>query len=558
MSTRIIAGRYELLEKIGDGGMAVVYKAKDKLLNRYVAVKILKPEFTKDAKFIENFRKESHAAASLNHPNIVSVYDVGREGNINYIVMELIEGMTLSDLIYSTAPMHYKKVVEFAKQIAAGLNIAHKKGIVHRDVKPHNIMITEDGIAKITDFGIAKAISSTTITGGTSENIMGSVHYFSPEQARGGFVDEKSDIYSLGIVMYEMLTGKIPFDGENPVSVALMHINNEMPAPSDDVEGIPPRLEHIIMKATAKQPVDRYASIEEMVKEFGNIELLGRVVGDSFVDSKSISMDHSDEIDENGKPIKKKNQGNVSKQKKVFIIAGISIGALLIVGIILALTLGLFGGKDVEIPNVKGFTYEQAEEKLTGLGLKVVKGEDIFSDDYEKDDVAAQDPEVGEIVKEGSTVTLNVSKGNEEGLAPNLIGLQEEEARKIITEAGYKVGTVTTEESPKEEGQVIEQDPVGGSLIKAGDTINIVISDGKGKEEGTVPYLQGKTWEAAQQALFNAGFVTGNVDYVTSDFPKGQVIWQQYDPNTKLTQGESIDIRISNGPEVTPEPDPEP
>ncbi|HUM56250.1 MAG TPA: protein kinase, partial [Bacillota bacterium] len=200
MSSKVIAGRYELLEKIGDGGMAVVYKAKCRLLNRFVAVKILKPEFVKDAKFVENFRKESHAAASLSHPNIVNVYDVGREGSINYIVMELVEGKTLSSVIKEEAPLPYKRVIELTKQIASGLSAAHKNNIIHRDVKPHNILITEDGVAKITDFGIAKAVTSTTIVGNTSEAIMGSVHYFSPEQARGGYVDEKSDIYSLGIV----------------------------------------------------------------------------------------------------------------------------------------------------------------------------------------------------------------------------------------------------------------------------------------------------------------------------------------------------------------------
>ena len=224
MSSRILAGRYELLERIGDGGMAVVYKARCRLLNRFVAIKILKPEFTKDVKFIENFRRESQAAASLSHPNIVNIYDVGREGNIHYIVMELIEGQVLSNVIKNEGPLEWRRAVEITKQIASALSLAHKNHIIHRDVKPHNILMTEDGVAKITDFGIAKAINSSTI-GESTGTIMGSVHYFSPEQARGVYVDEKSDIYSLGIVLYEMLTGRVPFDGENPVAVALMHIS---------------------------------------------------------------------------------------------------------------------------------------------------------------------------------------------------------------------------------------------------------------------------------------------------------------------------------------------
>ena len=279
MSSKVIVGRYELLEKIGDGGMAVVYKAKDRLLNRQVAVKILKPEYTNDEKFINHFRRESHAAASLSHPNIVSIFDVGREGNINYIVMELVEGKPLSKIIRDEAPLNYNRVIDYSKQIASGLSAAHKHGIIHRDVKPHNILVNEDGIAKIADFGIAKAISTTTIVDGTNETVMGSVHYFSPEQARGGYVDEKSDIYSLGIVMYEMLTGEVPFDADNPVTVALMHINDPITPPSKLVEGIPPGLERIVLKATDKYQSNRFKSAEEVIDALNNLDLVSRVVG---------------------------------------------------------------------------------------------------------------------------------------------------------------------------------------------------------------------------------------------------------------------------------------
>ncbi len=237
MASKVLAGRYELFEKIGEGGMSVVYKAKDRLLNRFVAIKVLKPEFIKDRKFIESFRRESQAAASLSHSNIVNIFDVGQEGNIHYIVMELITGNTLSEMIKEEGPLPYQRVIELTKQIAAALSEAHRNHLIHRDVKPHNVMLTADGTAKITDFGIAKAINSSTIADTMSGGIMGSVHYFSPEQARGGYVDEKSDIYSLGIVMYEMLTGRVPFDGDNPVNIALMHINGEMVPPSKLVSG---------------------------------------------------------------------------------------------------------------------------------------------------------------------------------------------------------------------------------------------------------------------------------------------------------------------------------
>ena len=257
--SKLLAGRYELVEKIGEGGMAVVYKGRDRLLNRYIAIKILRPEFTKDAQFIESFNRESQAAAGLQHPNIVGVYDVGAEGSIHFIVMELVDGRPLSDIIAEKAPLNYKTAIEIAKQVASALSLAHKHNIIHRDVKPHNIMITTDGMAKLTDFGIARAVSSSTMVAETSK-IIGSVHYFSPEQARGSYVDERSDIYSLGIVLYEMLTGKVPFDGENPVQVALMHINNEMTPPSKLVSGIPPALEQIVMKATDKYQSNRYAT----------------------------------------------------------------------------------------------------------------------------------------------------------------------------------------------------------------------------------------------------------------------------------------------------------
>ena len=285
MSERnVLAGRYELIEKIGDGGMAIVYKAKDRLLKRFIAVKILKPEFVQDIKFVENFRKESHAAASLSHPNIVSIYDVGQEGNINYIVMELVSGKTLNELIKEEAPMDYRKAADIAKQVAAGLSAAHKKGIVHRDVKPHNILMTEDGIAKITDFGIAKAVTNTTIVDSGKDNVMGSVHYFSPEQAKGANVDEKSDIYSLGIVLYEMLTGKVPFDGDNPVTIALMQINEPVTPPSVFNHNVPPGLERIVMKAVEKQPKNRFDSADEMIDALDKMEVVNRVVGDSIYD----------------------------------------------------------------------------------------------------------------------------------------------------------------------------------------------------------------------------------------------------------------------------------
>ncbi|MFA7502858.1 MAG: protein kinase, partial [Anaerovoracaceae bacterium] len=265
MGSRILAGRYELSDKIGEGGMAVVFKAKDRLLNRHVAIKILKPEFTKDPVFIESFRRESQTAAGLVHPNIVNVYDVGKEGNIYYIVMEYIDGKPLSELIRESGPLEPRRAATIAKQAASALAEAHKHQLIHRDIKPHNILLTSDGVAKISDFGIAKALSTGTLAGSGKETVMGSVHYFSPEQARGGYVDEKSDIYSLGIVLYEMLTGKVPFDGDTAVAVAVKHMNEEIVPPSVHNPDIPADLEDIVMRATSKLQINRYRSAEEMI-----------------------------------------------------------------------------------------------------------------------------------------------------------------------------------------------------------------------------------------------------------------------------------------------------
>ena len=265
MGSRILANRYELIERIGEGGMAVVFKARDRLLNRMVAIKILRPEYTRDSLFVESFRRESQIAANLVHPNIVNIYDVGKQGNIYYIVMELIDGKPLSTIIREQGPLDPRWAADIAKEVASALSLAHKSQLIHRDVKPHNIMITKEGIAKITDFGIAKAVSRDTFVGEQKDAIMGSVHYFSPEQARGAYVDERSDIYSLGIVLYEMLTGRVPFDGETAVEVAVKHMNEQMVPPSRIKPDIPKDLEDIIMKATSKLQTGRYKNADEMI-----------------------------------------------------------------------------------------------------------------------------------------------------------------------------------------------------------------------------------------------------------------------------------------------------
>lgn len=564
MSNKVLAGRYELFERIGEGGMSVVYKAKDKLLNRFVAIKILKPQFINDHKFIDSFRRESQAAASMSHPNIVNIYDVGREGNIHYIVMELIEGKTLSDYIKAQGAMSYPKVIALSKQIAAALAFAHKNHIIHRDVKPHNVMITPNGTAKITDFGIAKAVNAATIVDNT-EGIIGSVHYFSPEQARGGYVDEKSDIYSLGIVMYEMLTGRVPFDGDNPVNIALMHINGEMVPPSKLVEGVPPALEHIILKCTDKYPVNRYASAEELIEALNNLEFIGSVVGDSVLmgrnteraavqDGPIAETDYDDGQEEGeGKKKKKGKKKPMDKKKKIIIIASAAAAAI-VLGLVIAFATGLLGGKEIKAPDFKNMTLEEAQLAAQEYDIKIKKADEVISEEVEKGRIVSQDPKAGSKIKTGSTIRVNISKGLGDGDVPDLTGKTEDELASYLEAAGFKLGTVSEKASEEPEGTVLDQDPKPGSTAEKGTAINVVVSDGS-KAKAVVPFLVGKPLGDAQSALLNAGLKVGSISYAYSDtYAEGEVMWQQYDANAQLEKGTSVKIRVSKGKEPQQQP----
>ncbi len=566
--SKLLAGRYELIEKIGEGGMAVVYKGKDRLLNRYVAVKILRPEFTKDAQFIENFKRESQAAAGLQHPNIISVYDVGREGDIHFIVMELIDGRPLSDIIKEQAPLNYKQAIEITRQVASALSLAHRNNIIHRDIKPHNIMMTRDGMAKLGDFGIAKAVSDSTLVAETSR-IIGSVHYFSPEQARGSYVDERSDIYSLGIVLYEMLTGQVPFDGDNPVQVALMHINDDIIPPSKLVPGIPPALEKLVMKATDKFQSNRYKSADELLEDLQNIEFVTKMVGDSvfaasdveeFQEMNRKKQRAADEPDEPVKKKKKKSGGSGKGKIAAAVIAGIVAVIAIIVGILYV--SGMIGG-GVEVPDLLGDTTEEAEAKLDRLGLKMEIGEEVPSDEIEEGKIASQTPDKGEKVKEGDTVTVMISSGKPTGQVPSLVGklYDEESIRAYLKASNYDLGEVTYEESDADKGTIIRQDPGQGTEAEEGTAINIVVSEGTDKM--TVPPLVGLSVDEAKQAILDAGFSIGSISYAESSVYKQNIVMeQQYAAGEKLKAGTKINIVISKGepevPEVPEEPDQNP
>ena len=578
MNNRLLAGRYELIEKSGEGGMAIVYKGKDRLLNRYVAIKILRPEFTKDEKFIENFIRESQAAAGLTHPNIVGVYDVGQEGNIHYIVMELIEGKALSEIISEKGRLNYNEAIDFTIQIAQALSLAHKNQIVHRDVKPHNVLVTNQGVAKLADFGIAMAVSQADMNA-SSDKVMGSVHYFSPEQARGAYVDERSDIYSLGVVLYEMLTGHVPFDGDNPVSVALKHINDPFPSAKDEVNEVPYQLDRIIKKATEKYQSKRYKSVDEMIEDLRSISYIESRFGKKalYEDFDSDDTEETEQItsknngknkkdrpktqvskgkgDSKSNNKKKKSDGNkggffnTDKGSKLIIIVGIAIVA--IVGILGIGTLaGWFSDDDEEIavPYFIGRTYDEAVSMAEEAGLVIERGDDVYSNDQEEGYVTAQSPSEGSMVKEGKVITINISKGKREGVMPKLVGLTLAEAESAIDENGLQKGSVTKVTSQEPEGQVITQSVEAGQPVEQGTIIDLEISDGQGVEQTIVPDLYGRTPDEAKNLLENLKLKVGEVTFEEkADIPQNTIFWQSVAADTEVDIKTKISYKVSKG-----------
>lgn len=564
--SKLLAGRYELIEKIGEGGMAVVYKAKDRLLNRYIAIKILRPEFTQDEQFLDSFKRESQAAAGLQHPNIVSIYDVGRTGNINFIVMELVDGRPLSDFIKENGHLDYKTTIDIAKQVASALAIAHKHQIIHRDVKPHNIMITSDGVAKLTDFGIARAVSKATMVADTSK-IIGSVHYFSPEQARGAYVDERSDIYSLGIVMFEMLTGRVPFDGETPVEVALKHINEDVPSPAKLVPGVPPALDKVVLKATDKYQTERYKSADEMLEALKNVEFVTQMVGDRVFAGETDNKPRRDEslvapvmssrredreqemVIAPANPRKPKAKSDDKKKKKRAIIIGVAAAAILaLIGILYVSGVIGGGGKEITVPDVKGMSYSEAKEVLEAKGLKIEKADEpIASQKIEKGKIVSQTPSKNSKVKKGRTVRVILSAGNTELKVPDLKGLSYKEAKTLLSEMGLQISKGDEVDSDSvTEGLIASQYPSAKTKVDKGDIITVNIS--KGKKDAVVPKLVGTTFTSESDVsatLSKYGYKLGKVSYEESYETPGTIIKQSPDAGTTAEKKTTVDIVIS-------------
>ena len=550
---RVVDNRYEILEKIGNGGMATVYKAQDKVLKRYVAVKVLREEFTTDEEFIRRFNTEAQSAASLAHPNIVSIYDVGTEDNIYYIVMELIQGKTLKEIINEDGVLPWKWSLDIAMQIASALEVAHKNNIVHRDIKPHNIIITEDGVAKVTDFGIAKAVSNSTITAfGTT---IGSVHYFSPEHARGGFTDAKSDLYSLGVVMYEMLTGRVPFDADTPVSIALKHMQEKPVEPIKLNPSIPYSVNKIIMKAMEKDLNLRYQSATEMLKDL-NMAL--KNPEGNFVKTSSNDMAYTQRIDtipeEALKKESREDKTNSSKKKEGFFKKYPAAKYILIVVLVILIpVIGFFGTqailnagrtKDVTLPNFANMTREEAEAKAKEAKITLDITEE-FSSDVEEGKVISQDPPYleGYVVKENSTVKLAISKGENIKIVPKVTGMSREEAEQAIETEELEVEVIEEASSKVEAGYVIRQEPEADKEVNAGETVKIYVSTGI--KQITMEHVIGKKEDEAKKTLTDLGFEVNVVYEEDTSKDDGVVLKQSLDVGTTVDEDTKVTLTVN-------------
>ncbi len=551
---RLLGNRYEIVQRIGIGGMATVYKAKCHVLNRYVAVKVLKDEFTTDEEFIKRFNTEAQAVASLTHPNIVSVYDVGNEGDLYYIVMELIQGKTLKEIITSDGALSWKWSVNVAIQIASALETAHKNNIIHRDIKPHNIIITEDGIAKVTDFGIAKSVSNSTITAfGTT---LGSVHYFSPEHARGGFTDAKSDLYSLGVVLYEMLTGRVPFDADTPVSVALKHMQ-EMPVEPININpSIPMAVNKIVMKAMRKDPALRYQTATEMIRDLTlalknpDGDFISEAARENDFPTQVVptmeQKDIKDKIKEKDEDAKKNKKENFFMKHKTLtvIIALILLFALSLGGTILA--FNLTRSKDIQVPELVGLTEDEVKNKLSGTKLSYEIVEEKYDVEIDNGLIISQDPEYKADfkIKENTKIKLVISLGQKTVKVPKVTGLTQDEAKSMLEENDLEVVVSEEFDSKVEQGYVIKQDVDPETEVGAGSTVTITVS--KGIEMSTVPNVVGKPKADAIKELEEAGLtIAATINAEDKTKEDGTVLKQSLEAGSSVEKGASITITVN-------------
>ncbi len=539
MKGTVLGERYELIEKIGEGGMALVYKAHCRILNRTVAVKILKEEFASDQNFVEKFKTEALAVAQLSHPNIVNIFDVGQLDEVYYIVMEYVEGKTLNETIHERGSLSVDEAIDISAMICDGLHEAHEKGIIHRDIKPHNILITGSGIVKVADFGIAQAISKKTIT--FAGDILGTVHYISPEQAKGEPVNRATDIYSLGCVLYEMLTGKMPFDSENTITIALKHIHDQAVPPRSINKDIPPVLEAIILKAMEKLPENRFASAEEMRLALLNMDSDRALKYSNNRNGRTRVMS----------PIFNSQDHSIKNRKRIrpaaLVIISLAVLGLL-TGFFFIMSESVFGN-EVVVPELTGMTEKEAKEELEKLGLKMYISYK-FDEKIARDLIISQKPADGQKVKEGREITVVVSKGSQLVQVPSVRGLTLADAEMRLNSEGLKVGKKDKIYDDKfAVDVVISQDPLPGSEVESHSEINLMISRGKTPKKVSMPDLIGLSLEDAQKKIQDNNLLSGTIKRQESTaFFANQVIEQDTGSGVMIPEQSSINLVISDGP----------
>lgn len=594
----MIGERYEILEKIGTGGMSDVYKAKDHKLNRFVAVKVLKQEFGENANFVSKFRIEAQAAAGLMHPNIVNVYDVGEESGIHYIVMELVEGITLKKYIEKKARLSVKEAVSIAIQVSMGIEAAHNNHIIHRDIKPQNIIISKEGKVKVTDFGIAKAATSNTIT----SNVMGSVHYTSPEQARGGYSDEKSDIYSLGVTMFEMLTGRVPFNGETTVAIAIKHIQEEMPSPREYVSEIPVSVEQIVLKCCQKSPDRRYQSMGELIadlkqslinpdEDFVKVvdpdeEASTRMITDRDMVQIKRQSDRRDSMDE-AMRLKKGSRAYEEEEEEddeededwddeddedydpkmekittiLAVVAALLIGCIVI--FFVGKTFGVFRfgadaegdgqeaeSEQVEMIRVVGMNVEDAKRALLELELTPeIKYE--VNTNYEEGTVLRASVQDGLMIDKNTVIVMTVAQGEDGVTVPAVTGKSKEEAVSMLEKEGFVVSVTESYDASVESGYVISQSPEADTTAPNGSSVTLRVSQGAEDDKIRVPNVVGLTEEDATVSLVESGLSVGTVTTVSNEDAAlvDKVCYQSYSVGSYVDKGTAVDLKVSTGPE---------
>ncbi|MFD2044054.1 Stk1 family PASTA domain-containing Ser/Thr kinase [Ornithinibacillus salinisoli] len=578
----LLHDRYRIKDTIGGGGMADVYLAKDIILDRDVAIKVLRLEYANDEEFIARFDREAQSATSLSHPNIVNIYDVGEEEQILFMVMEYVDGMTLKEYIQRYGPIDVPEAIDIMKQITSAISHAHENGIVHRDIKPQNILMDTYGHIKVTDFGIAVALSATSLT--QTNSILGSVHYLSPEQARGGLATKKSDIYSLGIVFFELLTGRLPFSGQSPVSIALKHLQSDTPSVRRFNQEVPQSVENIVLQATSKDPFHRFSTVYEMEasletaldpnklneerytppSEVGeetkaipiitdnqllNHEHQDTIVHQSNGETKNVAAGQSESINQDKKPKKKKQK---KQRKKKWVVLSIILFVLLASGIAALFVIpGMMKPKEVTIPDVIEMEYDDAEDRLKEENLQV-ESESVYSEEIEEGLVIKTDPKAGRKVVENSTVTVFVSQGKKKEVFDDYVGRDYSQVKRLLEQKGYGEVIEYKEHSDRPEGEIIAQvQPAPDEEVVPGET-TVIFEVSIGPELVKLNNLKGLTEAEAKDYLESEGLKMNKLEENSEDVSEGQVIRHNPSTNDEIEKGTTVDVYISMGPEEIP------